>query len=159
MRRLAAAGAVASVRSAGTRPGGDPPAPEVVSAMAGYGLDVAVHRSRALSERELAGADLVLAMAREHLRHVVVAMPRVWARAFTLKELVRRGQEVGPRPTGEPLTDWLFRAHAGRERSALLGDCAGDDVADPSGGSPQEYIAAAAQLDHLLARLVALAWG
>ena len=158
-RRLAAAGAAAAVRSAGMAGDGGPPPPEVISALAAYGLDVRAHRSRSLAEGDLASSDLVLAMAREHLRRAVVTAPGAWPRAFTLKELVRRGEQAGPRPAGETLAGWLGRAQAGRERSALLGDDPRDDIADPTGGPPQGYAATAAELDHLLARLVALAWG
>jgi len=158
-RRLGEAGVSASVRSAGVLHDGGPPAPEVISALAAYGLDVTAHRGCTLSESDLARSDLVLAMAREHLRYAVVALPSAWPRAFTLKELTRRGQQIGPRPAGESLAGWLRRAHHGRHRSALLGDCADDDVADPSGGPPQAYTVTAEQLDQLLARLVQLAWG
>ena len=157
--RLTAAGVSASVRSAGMMPDTGPPPAEVLSALAGYGLDPVAHRGRGLSQGDLASADLVLAMAREHLRYAVVAMPDVWPRAFTLKELVRRGQKIGPRLAGEPLAGWLGRAHHGRDRAALLGESPDDDVADPTGNAPQHYIAIAAQLDHLLGRLVELAWG
>jgi protein-tyrosine phosphatase len=157
-RRLAAARVSASVSSAGMLGVGSPPPPQVISALAGYGLDAAAYRGRALREGDLAGSDLVLAMAREHLRYAVVALPGAWPRAFTLKELVRRGQQIGPRLAAEPLAGWLGRAHDGRNRSALLGDSPDVDVADPTGGAPQEYIAAAAELDQLLARLVELAW-
>src|ERR1019366_8904160 len=97
-RRLAAAGAAAAVRSAGIAGGGGPPPPEVISALAAYGLDVRAHRGRSLAEGDLASSDLVLAMAREHLRRAVVTAPGAWPRAFTLKELVRSGEEAGPGP-------------------------------------------------------------
>ncbi|HXP20130.1 MAG TPA: hypothetical protein VN840_10845 [Streptosporangiaceae bacterium] len=157
--RLGAAGAVASVRSAGLLGAGDPPAPEVVCALASRGLDVSGHRSRRAGEDDLTSADLVLTMAREQLRYAVVTAPQVWPRAFTLKELARRGQIVGPRPPGLPLAGWLALAHGGRERSGLLGDCPADDVADPIGAAPWAYVATAAELDHLLGQLVDLAWG
>jgi len=157
--RLAAADASASVRSAGMLDAGEPPAPEVVRALAAWGLDVRAHRSRRTSEDDLAAADLVLTMAREQLRYAVVTAPQVWPRAFTLKELLRRGQLAGPRPPGQQLADWLALAHAGRSRSDLLGDCPADDVADPIGGPPEAYLATAAQLDHLLGQLAELAWG
>jgi protein-tyrosine phosphatase len=157
--RLVTAGVPVSVSSAGTLQDGGPPPAEVLSALAGYGLDAGAHRGRALSEGDLARSDLVLAMAREHLRYAVVARPDVWPRAFTLRELVRRGQQIGPRLPGEPLAGWLGRAHLGRDRSALLGDSPDDDVADPTGGTARQHMATAAQLDQLLARLVQLAWG
>jgi protein-tyrosine phosphatase len=157
--RLAAAGIRASVRSAGLRGGGLPPSPEAVAAMAARGLDVSGHRSRALAADDLAATDLILAMAREHLRHAVVLLPPAWPRAFTLRELVRRGELAGARQPGEDMAGWLGRAHAGRQRSALLGDCAGDDIADPAGGPLQLCTATADLLDDLLARLIPLAWG
>ena len=157
-QRLAAAGLPVPVSSGGLLGDGAPPPPEVLSALAAYGLDAAAHRARGLSADDLAGADLVLAMAREHLRHAVVALPGVWPRAFTLKELVRRGQQIGPRLAGQPLADWVRRAHQGRDRSALLGASPDDDVADPTGGPPWQYQLTAAELNHLLAQLVELAW-
>ncbi len=102
---------------------GQPPHPEAITVMVGYGLDIAAHRSRQVIPDDLDRADLTIAMAREHLRHAVVAVPAVWPRAFTLRELVRRGGVIGHRPSGESLADWLGRAHEGRERTALLGDC------------------------------------
>ncbi len=157
--RLGAADASASVRSAGMLDAGELPAPEVIRALAAWGLDVGAHRSRRTSENDLAGADLVLAMAREQLRYAVVTAPQVWPRAFTLKELIRRGQLTGPRPPSQPLADWLAMAHADRHRSDLLGDCPADDIADPIGGPPEAYLATALQLDHLLGQLAELAWG
>ena len=155
-RGLAASGAAGSVRSAGLLGEGDPPPPEVISAMAAYGLDVAAHRSSVLRGGALSDAQLVLGMAREHVRHAVVAEPTAWPRTFTLKELVRRGQENGPGVPGESLADWLARIHDGRDRLALLGDSPDDDVPDPIGGPPGAYAATAAQLHDLVGRLLML---
>ena len=108
---------------------------------------------------ELGAASLVLAMTREHVRHAVVTEPAVWSRAFTLKEMVRRGRLAGPRASGESLADWVARLHTGRERTALLGDSPDDDVPDPVGGPPQAYMMTAALLDQLIGDLVGLCWG
>ena len=157
--RLAALGSVTTVRSGGMLGEGEPPRPEAMTAMADYGLDIAAHRSRRVTAGELEAADLTLAMARENLRHAVVTAPAVWPRAFTLRELVRRGGAVGPRATTECLADWLARAHEGRERAALLGDSVADDVPDPTGGPPRGYTQTAATLRALLDQLVGLCWG
>jgi protein-tyrosine phosphatase len=157
-RRLATLGVTVPVRSAGMLSCGDPPLPEVVTVMASYGIDAAAHRSRVASAAELARSVLVLGMTREHLRHAVVTEPLAWPRVFTLKEIVRRGELIGPRRAGEPLTEWLSRVHCGRDRAALLGDCADDDVADPSGGSLRAYAGTAALLNGLVTRLAALGW-
>jgi protein-tyrosine phosphatase len=158
-RQLRALAAPVSVRSAGMLPGGEPPATEVISVMAGYGLDVSSHRSRRVTARDLDRADLTVAMARANLRHAVVLAPTAWPRAFTLKELLRRGEAIGARAPGEDLGRWLARAHRGRSQAALLGDCDDDDVADPTGGPPRAYGETAAALSDLLGRLVDLCWG
>ena len=157
-RELVALGADASVHSAGTLVDGQPAAPEAVLAMTERGLDISAHRSRLVRADDLAAADLTLAMARGHLRHAVVTAQEVWPRAFTLKELVRRGEQVGPRSPGTELAAWLAAAHQGREGASLLGDSADDDVADPIGGPLLAYTQTADLLSHLIARLADLCW-
>jgi protein-tyrosine-phosphatase len=157
-RRLSELGVAARVRSAGMLRGGDPPYPEVISVMARYGIDIAAHRSRVACAADLARASLVLAMARDNLRYAVVTEPGAWPRAFTLRELIRRGDRIGPRPAGEPLSGWLSRVHAGRERAALLGDSADDDVPDPAGRPFSAYADVADLLDRSAARRAELGW-
>lgn len=158
-RRLAVVGVTASVWSAGMLAEHEPPPPEVISVMASHGADVSCHRSRVLSPSDLDRADLVLAMERAQVRHAAVTSPHAWPRTFTIKELIRRGEQIGPRPAEEGLAEWIARAHAGRTRSDLLGDCREDDIADPYGGSIRAYAKTARLLDHLVARLVTLCWG
>ena len=157
-RRLVALGVTTPVRSAGMIGGGDPPHPEVVSVMASYGIEITPHRSRIVCAADLAPASLVLAMARDHLRHAAITEPGAWPRAFTLKELIRRGERIGPRQPGEPFSGWLSRAHEGRARTSLLGDSSDDDVADPAGGPPRAYAETADLLDRLVTRLAELGW-
>jgi protein-tyrosine phosphatase len=157
--RLAALEPAVTVRSRGMLGDGEPPRPEAIAAMAGYGLDITSHRSRRVTTDDLERADLTLAVARENLRYAVVTAPAIWPRAFTISELVRRGQAIGPRLPGESLADWLARAHAGRQRAALLGDSAADDVADPTGGPQRGYAKTAAILSGLADQLVRLGWG
>jgi protein-tyrosine phosphatase len=156
--RLAARDIPAVVSSAGQLADGLPPPAEVISVMAARGADVAGHRSRLVTGADLAAADLVLGMAREHVRHATVLLPEAWPRAFTLRELVRRGAQAGPRPPGEPLGDWLARAAAARTRRDLLGRGGDDDVADPFGGPLPGYQATATLLDGLTRDLVTLCW-
>lgn len=148
-----------TVRSAGLFSEGEPASSEATSALAVGGLDITQHRSHRVTGSDLAWADLVLGMSREHVRYAVVTAPGTWPRAFTLKELVRRGEEAGPRAPAESLTDWLARVHHGRERMALLGGSPADDVADPMGGPPQAYSDTVILLDDLVHRLAWLCWG
>jgi protein-tyrosine phosphatase len=162
-RRLTGRGIAGSVHSAGIlgaglRGAGQRPPPEAISAMAAYGLSTGSHRSRQVTTADLVYADVVLGMARMHVRQAVVTLPEVWPRAFTLKEIVWRGEAIGARPAGEPLSRWLHRAHDARDRRSLLGDYLDDDVADPIGGPPQAYADTAALLDRLVTRLVTLCW-
>jgi protein-tyrosine phosphatase len=127
--------------------------------MAARGRDVAGHRSRAAGPGDLAGADLILGMAREHVRQAVVLLPAAWPRAFTLREFLRRGHEIGARAPGEPLANWLAQAASGRDRRDLLGVGPSDeDVADPVGGPLRAYRASADLLDRLTADLADLCW-
>jgi protein-tyrosine phosphatase len=156
--RLAARGVAVPVASAGLLGGGRPPPPEVISVMAARGIDVAGHRSRIVTADDLAAADLVLGLSREHVRHAAVLLPAAWPRAFTMRELLRRGQRAGPRAPGEPLGDWLARAAGDRARRDLLGTSAADDVADPAGGPLRGYQATSDLLDRLTRDLVELCW-
>ena len=158
-RHLSGSRTPVAVRSAGLFSEGEPASPEAISALAARGLDISGHRSHRVTEPDLAPADLVLGMSREHVRHAVVTAPDTWSRAFTIKELVRRGEEAGPRKSAEPFAGWLARVHEGRTRMALLGDSPADDVADPMGGPPPAYADTVALLDELVRRLVNLGWG
>ena len=146
------------VRSAGLLDNGRPAHTSSIDTLAGRGLDITAHRSTRLTLPIIRTADLILAMARDHVRETVVLVPEAFPRVFTLKELVRRGEAVGPRAAGESLADWLGRAHDGRTAADLLGTSDTDDVADPIGLPRNAYERMVIELDDQLDRLVALLW-
>jgi protein-tyrosine phosphatase len=154
--RLGELGVEARVASAGLLRPGQPASQHGVDILQGRGLDLTAHRSQAMTRELLRSSDLVLAMAREHVREAVVLDPSLWPRTFTLKELVRRGEASGPRRAGEPLGDWLARVGQGRRISDLTGSSPDDDVADPYGGPRPAYERMVAEMDVLIDRLVAL---
>jgi protein-tyrosine phosphatase len=154
--RLGDLGVDARVTSAGLLQSGQPASAHGVDILRGRGLDMTTHRSRAMTRETLGSADLILAMAREHVREAVVLDPALWPRTFTLKELVRRGELAGPRQAGESLRDWLARVGQGRKVADLTGSSPADDVADPIGGPRSAYERMATELDDLLDRFVAL---
>ena len=157
-RRLAGLGVPARVHSAGLLQDGEVAPRHNVDVLAALGIDIAPHRSRRMTCDMLAEADLVIGMARHHVREAAALVPEAWPRAFTLKELVRRGEQVGPR--GErPLADWLRDVGAGRRPAQLFGESEADDVFDPIGGSRKVYERTAAEIDRLVERLVDLAFG
>jgi protein-tyrosine phosphatase len=148
-----------TVTSAGLLEGGYPAASEVVKAMVPYGVDLSGHRSTSLTAHAIEGADLILGLERRHGREAVLLVPGALPRTFTVKELVRRGEKVGPRRPGQALDSWLAEAGAGRERTDLIGRSPDDDVADPLGGPVAGYRATAAELADLTGRLTTLLFG
>lgn len=159
-RQLAIRGIGAVVGSVGLVAGGRPLPPETRDALVARGIEAGAlgsFRSTELTADAVESADLVLGLAREHVREVVVRVPSAWGRTFTLKELVRRGEEA-PRYPGEPLGAWLERVSNGRQRSELLGSSTIDDVADPMGGSPRDFERTAWEIEQLCATLVSLVW-
>lgn len=158
-RRLDDLGVAAQVSSAGRLLEGSPASSDGVAAMRELGFDTSVHRSRRLTPAMARGADLIVAMAREHVRDVAVIDRDLWPRAFTLKELVRRGTHVGPRSPGQPFDEWLAKVHAGRSPSDLLGGSRADDIDDPIGENAAFYRRTAAEIHDLTDALVELAWG
>lgn len=137
---------------------GRPASSGSVDVLARRGLDLSTHRSRVMSRRELGSADLVLGMAREHVREAVVLAPGIWPRTFTLKELVRRGEGIGARRPDQSHADWLAQVGSGRTTAELMGRSAEDDVADPYGLSLPSYERMIGELDDYIDRLVALLW-
>lgn len=157
-RALARRGVEASVGSAGLMAGGEPAAAGMQEAAARLGLDLGGHRSRELDVATLRESDLVIGMARHHVRAAVVALPEVWPRSFTLRELVRRGTAAGGRDGGQDLAAWLAVVGGGRTHSDLLGSSPDDDVEDPMGGPASGYQRTAEELAGLVDALVDLAW-
>jgi len=156
-RKLADAGVDALVHSAGLRFDGEPASANGVEVLAEWGLDISEHRSRMVTRDLIEHADLVIAMAREHVREAVLLCPDAWPRIFTLKELARRGGDVGTR-FDEPLSAWLNRLHAGRTHAELLGESPIDDVADPIGSGRDSYERTATEIAELLDHVIELAF-
>ena len=156
-RKLDERGIEARVSSAGVLPVRSSAAPDSVAVMADRGHDISGHRSRQVTGAMVARADLVVGMERLHVREIVVLDRDAFARAFTLRELVRRGTEVGPRGRGEPLGEWLGRLHRGRRAADLLDAAPEHDIHDPIGRPRAEFEAAAREIRLLLETRLGLA--
>jgi protein-tyrosine phosphatase len=154
-------GIPAEIAAVGLLPGGVPLPLETRDALRALHYDgpqLAAHRSRELSDADIGSADLILGLARDHVREVVVRMPSAWDRTFTLKELVRRAESVGPRLPDQELSSWLAAVSLDRTRQDLLGSSNADDVADPIGGPPSGFEHTAAEIEGLCVALCALVW-
>jgi protein-tyrosine-phosphatase len=113
-------------------------------ALVSVGLQAAAHRSRQITDADVTAADLVVAMASEHVAYIRRRHPVGADRTATLRYL------VGHLPEGaSPLP----------ERVATLGLAGVDplvqgDVVDPAGGDDQDYIDCAQELSVLIGALV-----
>ncbi len=108
------------------------------------GLHAAVHRSRQLTEADVRSADLVVALAGEHVSYVRRRHPQGADRTATLPFLASH-LAVAATPLSA--------------RVAALGLASVDpleqgEVADPAGGDEQEYVDCARQLAGLIGELV-----
>jgi protein-tyrosine phosphatase len=112
-------------------------------ALVAAGLDASAHRSRQLTDADLASADLVIAMAAEHVWYVRRRHPQATDRTATLRYLARH------LPGGA-------QSLATRVGLLALGDVDPSDqgdVDDPAGGDEEAYATCAAQLSGLVAEL------
>jgi protein-tyrosine-phosphatase len=113
-------------------------------ALASVGVDaLPAHRSHQLTEADVSEADLIIAMAGEHVAYVRRRHPEGAGRTATIKRLVR-DLSGGP----ESLV----------ERVAALGLASielepWEDVEDPAGGEVEVYVSCAKELAQLCAEL------
>ncbi len=156
--RMKALGLSGQVHSAGLLRAGQPASASSVDLLAQRGIDASGHRSTTMTARLLDESDLVVGMAREHVREAVVTAPGCWPYAFTLKELVRRATDIGPRCAGQSVSDWLAALHAGRRTADLMGSSTADDVADPIGQHRSVYVAMVDEVEGLVDSLCRLLW-
>jgi protein arginine phosphatase len=123
---------------------GQPMSRRTRDALAAAGFVADGHRSHQLTDEDVAGADLILAMAGEHIRFIRSRYPEAVGKTASIKRLVR--DLSAPPPSLA-------------ERLARL-DLAGlpveqwEDVEDPAGGQDDVYVACAGELARLCAALV-----
>ncbi len=153
--RLGHVAELVPVASAGLLRGGSPADPDAVAVLARRGLDIAGHTSAQLTPAMVEEANLVLGMERRHVREAAVLVPGALDRSFTLPELVRRGEDYGPRRRGQSLAEWLAEVSAGRSASDLFGTPS-DDVADPIGMGRRHFERLADELTGLAESLASL---
>jgi protein-tyrosine phosphatase len=154
--RLAERGSRLTVSSAGFRGDGVPPPEHAVESLRSVGVDISAHRSQPVGPRLLDSAQLVVAMARQHLFDLATSDPPAWRRCFTFAEVLSRGEDTGPRRHPETLDSWVGRVSSGRTRSSLLLLSLGDDVPDPIGQDRGEFDRVRDLLERMTSRLASL---
>jgi protein-tyrosine-phosphatase len=109
-------------------------------AIESIGLPIPDHRSRQATADELDSADLVIALAREHVAWMRRVHPRAAPRTATLKRLAR------DLPNDE--TSLVDRVAAMKLDEVDLAP--GEDVQDPAGGDLDVFMACAREIADLL---------
>jgi protein-tyrosine-phosphatase len=113
-------------------------------AIASLDLPIPDHRSRQATVAELDRADLVIALAREHVAWMRRVHPRAAAHTGTLKRLAR---DLPPGTT--PLWDRLEPMHLDTVELESW-----EDVVDPAGGDLDVFLACAREIADLLHEII-----
>jgi protein-tyrosine phosphatase len=125
---------------------------------AAYGLDLSTHVPRRIDQDTVNRADMVIGMAREHLREIVLAEPSSFTKCFTLREIVRRARESGQRDRLQPVSEWLVQLSAGRRHVELISDSKVDDIPDPMGGTSDDFRTMLSEVATLTRTLHSFTW-
>ena len=113
------------------------------AALGAVGLAVPDHRSRQLTDAQIDGADLVVAMAAEHVHFVRRRHPAGAPHTATLRYLAQH-LPAGPAPLADRV--------AAMQLEAVDPGVQGD-VIDPAGGDEEDYVSCAQELTELMAAL------
>ncbi len=105
------------VGSAGTwATDGLPASVHAVEEMAGRGIDMRVHRARNVTRELMAGADLILAMTRNHAEALRAAFPEHAHKVYLLSEMVGQKYDIYDPYGGTPME----YAYIARELEQLI---------------------------------------
>jgi protein-tyrosine-phosphatase len=114
------------------------------AALVSLGVDPGHHRSHQLTTTDISSADLIVAMAAEHVQYVRRLYPKASSRTATIAFLA-----ANLTPSTLPL--------GARVAALALADAdpeAQGDVADPAGGEEPEYVACAKEISVLMDQLL-----
>ena len=125
---------------------GQPMSRRTRAALEGVGASADGHRSHQITDHDVDGSVLILAMAAEHVSYIRRKHPDAAHRTASIKRLVR---DLPPGP--EPLADRLAAL-----RLSEVEVEAWEDVEDPAGGEDPVYVSCATELADLCARLLPL---
>jgi protein-tyrosine-phosphatase len=130
-----------------------PAEPEAIEAAAELGADLTTHRSKAISETDLSGADLVVGFERRHLAKALERGARP-ERTFSIVELVDLLEKIETPEDSDPAgraREAVARAHDRRRLSDSVPPKV--EIVDPMGSSASAYRNTAVRLRDLARRL------
>ncbi|MFV9424432.1 low molecular weight phosphatase family protein [Microbacterium sp. S1037] len=100
-------------------------------------INASMHRARQIDNSLIRGADLIVAMAREHRRLIVESLPAAMRRTFTLRELARIAEAVEPRLPQAVAESGATSAEDGMRAGVALAAALRGTVEPPS--SPEDF--------------------
>lgn len=129
-----------------------------------YEIDAGEFMSTPLSVRDVAWADLILTMTGGHKQHVIQQHSNAIERVYTLKEFVNMDPQVLADiiTLEEKIADWQIRAAMGEKLTdgerlefiRLQQRIPNLDIADPFGGSLEDYRRSAVEIQQALIKLL-----
>ncbi len=149
----------AQIASVGTWESGVAPDDHAIRAMKSRGIDITGYRSHSVQVVDIEAADLILAMAAEHVVDVVGRVPAAFDYTFTLKEFVERAERAGPKDPALDLEAYLHSLNEGRSRQDMLRWDDARDIADPLGQGKRAFEKTAVELERLITVAVDLLAG
>jgi protein-tyrosine phosphatase len=123
---------------------GPPMSRRTRDALGSVGFAADGHRSHQVSDEDMADADVVVAMAGEHVAYVRRVYPDAAAKTASIKRLCR-DLAPGPRPLAQRIAE-LDLANTPIE--------GWEDVEDPAGGEDRAYVSCAQELARLTSDLL-----
>jgi len=145
---------VVHVASAGVAPlAGHPMSRFFLERLGSRGIDASEFRARALNERQIDQADIVLTATRAHRQFVVRRLTSAATRTFTVLQFARLLRAFPAPPGGVPdLPTLAARAHAARGSAGASTEH--DDIRDPWRRSRRVHLKAARQMDEVLEEIL-----
>jgi protein-tyrosine phosphatase len=104
-----------------------------------FGLSLRSHLSTQLNDDVLVDQRLILTMTAQHAVDVVGLVPFMWDRVFVLRDLTRRIALSRPELPRTPIQQRMATWQVGRKGSDFTKLGGEFDVADPYGGSDEDY--------------------
>lgn len=150
---------------------GNPATSTAVQALDLWDIDLEPHRASSLTPAMLREADLVLALARDHLLSINRIEPEALRKSTTLKYLANTSEEIldilgdetvsgekEARSRIKKILDVVRRSAPEEDFSAEI-TARGSDIIDPIGGSLQVYLGVAEEIDSSLDKVMMALFG
>lgn len=142
------------VTSAGTAAEALPPIAGVQQQLHRFGISMAPHVGRQVTDALVDAADLILVADPAQVVWIAGRWSPAYARTFTLSEIAHYVDDVGPR-RGRPMAEWTLEFAARRPRPQMyMTPNAVPGISDPTGAAEDVWARVTNEIDVLVAKVV-----